>query len=91
MSNRIPDVRRLLSQQIEKQGIMAVHRLYNVSTTCLYRYEAGEREIPFTLGWLIYRAAGKTQEEALEKIKVQYPGYRLPVIAEISIGTVKQK
>jgi glyoxylase-like metal-dependent hydrolase (beta-lactamase superfamily II) len=28
-----------------------------------------------------------TKEEALEKIKAQYPGYRLPVIAEISIGT----
>jgi glyoxylase-like metal-dependent hydrolase (beta-lactamase superfamily II) len=33
----------------------------------------------------------RTREEALEKIKAQYPGYRLPVIAEISIGTVKQK
>ena len=35
--------------------------------------------------------SSRTKEEALEKIKAQYPGYRLPVIAEISIGTVKQK
>jgi glyoxylase-like metal-dependent hydrolase (beta-lactamase superfamily II) len=35
--------------------------------------------------------SSRAKEEALEKIKAQYPGYRLPVIAEISIGTVKQK
>jgi len=35
--------------------------------------------------------SSRTKEEALEKIKAQYPGYRLPVIAEISIGTLKQK
>lgn len=70
MSNRIPDVRRLLSQSIEKRGIYAVSRELKTSTTCLYRYESGEREMPFVLGWAIHHGDGPAPD--LRKILAKH-------------------
>lgn len=55
------------------------------------RKEALEEDRKYIQDFVREVGSSGTKEEALEKIKAMYPRYRLPVIAEISIATVKQK